>query len=344
MNRLIAAVVAVGVVVGVPAPVRATAPVERVLIVGDSVAQGSDGDHTWRYFAWHRLVAGGAAVDFVGPWRGTHGTEDVWGGGYADPDFDQDHAARWGQAMWQPLTAPDEWSPAVGDLVAAHDPDVVVEALGINDLAWTRFSAGQMAAQVREFVRQTRAAKPDVDVVLGGVPQEWIPQAAEFNDLLPGLAAELSTGASRVVAADVPELVEGVDTKDTAHPTTSGEEKLGAAYAAAIASLLREPVSLDKPEPVPAPVAQAPVTAPASIARPAAGAPRRLKAVQRGRRIVVTWRAGANADYHLVRCGRSETAVQGRRVVLRDATARTCKVRATNAAGASRWVKVRVRA
>ncbi|MFC7503453.1 hypothetical protein, partial [Nocardioides sp. GCM10030258] len=37
--------------------------VVRVLIVGDSVTQGSSGDWTWRYRLWRHLQDAGLAVD-----------------------------------------------------------------------------------------------------------------------------------------------------------------------------------------------------------------------------------------------------------------------------------------
>ncbi|MCY4726220.1 GDSL-type esterase/lipase family protein [Nocardioides sp. STR2] len=353
MTAAVAALVASPLLPALPA--HATPAPSRVLIVGDSVTQGRDGDYSWRYFAWQRLAAG--SVDFVGPRRGTYLDADAWGGSYADPNFDQDHAARWGQAMWQPLDFPDDRSPAIGDLVAAHDPDVIVEALGINDIAWAQMSAQRMSDQLRRFVAQARAVKPDVDVVLGGVPQEWIGDAGAYNDVLPGLAAELSTDESRVVAASVPVFVEGVDTWDFAHPSRPGEEKLGASYADAIASLIAAPVPTPiptlgpttGPAPVPAPTQPAPAPTPPDAtpstpaAMPVAGAPRKVRAVRTApRRIVVTWRAGTQVEHYVIRCGRVAKTSTGRRAVLR-ARAATCSVRSVNAAGVSVWVKVRVR-
>ncbi|GAA5118351.1 hypothetical protein GCM10023339_30770 [Alloalcanivorax gelatiniphagus] len=359
MNKTIAATAAAGVLaVLLPSQSMAAADAEptRVLIVGDSMSQGDNGFHSWRYFAWKQLTAGPAAppVDFVGPWTGTYSDIDTWGGSYADPNFDQDHAARWGQALWQGLESPDERSPAIADLVAAHDPDVIVEALGTNDIAWAQMTPVQMSNQVRTFVARARAVKPDVDVILGGVPQEWIPRAADYNDVLPALAAELSTAESRVVAAEVPVFVEGHDTVGFVHPSQRGEMKLGTSYADAMASLLPTPPPLGEPTESPSPTGAPPVApvpapqAPTSSTHvplptlDAAGAPRRVKAVSVKRRTVVTWRAGSDVEYYVVRCGRTERTTEGRRLALRVSTARSCKVRSVNAAGLSPWVKVRV--
>jgi hypothetical protein len=232
---LVSGLVAAFLATGAGAPAAATAAtgvagdVTRVMMIGDSVTHGSDGDYTWRYFSWRGLEQTGASVDFVGPQ-----TTTLDGGGYADPDFDQDHASRWGMAMWEMLDNPHEGAPRISTLIEDHDPDVVVEALGVNDLTWLGFEADGMADQVRELVAEARATKADVDIVLAGVPQGWIDKVDDYNALLPGLAAELSTDDSRVVAAPVPDFTQNVDTYDLAHPTTAGQVKIAAAVSAAL--------------------------------------------------------------------------------------------------------------
>ena len=205
----------------------------RVLLVGDSVTQGSAGDWTWRHRLWHHLVDSGTAVDFVGPrddlfdnvtsTQGSHA--------YVDPAFDPDHAARWGMSF-------ATQDVPIGDLVEEYRPDVVVEQLGINDLAWDHRSPTEVAAFARRFVEDARAADPSVAVVLGGLPQTWVPGAQEYDASLPALASELSTDRSSVVAASPEQpFVEGTDTYDAAHPTATGEVKIAAGVADALAVL-----------------------------------------------------------------------------------------------------------
>lgn len=43
----------------------------RVLIVGDSMTHGFQGDHTWRYRIWEWFRDQGIAVTLVGPYTGT---------------------------------------------------------------------------------------------------------------------------------------------------------------------------------------------------------------------------------------------------------------------------------
>lgn len=367
MRRSVVVLVAVIVAALLQAPaVRADvdqSPI-RILVVGDSITHGSDGDYTWRYFAWKALRGAATDVDLVGPQRATHGGS----GGYADPDFDQDHAARWGLSMWEMLdraSFPD--AVRVDDLVETHQPDVVVETLGANDLAWAGFDAVSMSRQVRDFVAEVRSVAPSADVVIGAVNPEWIPHAEEYNAVIDALADELSTPESRVVATPVAPMVRGVDTADDVHPSTSGQRKIARSVLAALAELglpssavpepapspvpSPEPTPEPSPDPVPessplpAPPLPAP-TPPPGAGTPASpdlapSRPRRVRAVSTGPRIVVTWRAGAGAEAFDVRCGRTRRVVTASRAVLRS-TAGSCRVRAVSLAGSSAWVRARV--
>lgn len=315
----------------------------RVLIVGDSVTQGADGDYTWRYFASQQLAD--RAFDFVGPHTGTHAEAETWGGTYADPGFDQDHAARWGMAMWELAWWPNS-TPPVGQLIADHAPDVVVVALGVNDLR-TGSTPAELRANTIEVVRQIRAADPTVDIVLGAVPQTWVAGADEHNAALPGLTDELTTSES-LVTATVPAGWTQADTTDNLHPNTSGQQKLATTFADALAPFLPLlPVETPAAPATPAaPVAPVPTSAPQpaatkpapSLAKPSA--PRHVKAVQHGQRVKVSWRSVRGVESYSVRCGRTVKTVTGTRAVLRIRST-SCKVRATNAAGASVWVRVR---
>lgn len=42
----------------------------RVMVVGDSISHGSEGDFTWRYRMWEWFRANNVSVDFVGPYQG----------------------------------------------------------------------------------------------------------------------------------------------------------------------------------------------------------------------------------------------------------------------------------
>ena len=374
MHRIIAAVV-VTAALTVPSASASTpddGPV-RVMMLGDSVTHGLSGDYTWRYFSWRGLEKTGADVDFVGPHVGTYSEAGWFDGTYADSRFDQDHASRYGLSMWETLFFPGgERTPSVEELMA-HEPDVIVETLGVNDLMTLNQTSEQLASHVVEIVRRARAVDPTVDVVLGSLPQVWIERAPAYNAMLPGIAAELSTSASRVVVTPVAAFTRGVETYDDAHPTLLGMRKIAESVSAGLEQLgigrtvlMPEPGTEEPPAPSPsvepspssAPVPSVPTAEPSAppadpVVPPASGAPaapelaepgapRRVRATSAGRRTTVTWRRVASAERYAVRCGRVRTTVEDRQAVLR-ARADRCAVRAVNAAGASDWVRVRVR-
>ena len=253
--RALSTALVVAGLVGLPAgsaPSRA-APADpvRILIVGDSMTQGSSGDWTWRYRLWRHLTEHGVPVDFVGP------RTDLWeyveahdgSQAYVDPAFDRDHAARWGM----PLAAMGADPPAgigatVGDLVDDYHPDVVVEMLGVNDLAFGGKTPAQLVGMLHDFVDQARAADPGVDVVLGQIPQPWRSDVATFNPMLGDLADDLDTELSHVVSADTDASYSLADSFDSAHPNARGELKIAAAFEDALALLGVGPVA-DRPLP-----------------------------------------------------------------------------------------------
>ena len=72
------------VVVLAPPAAEAAAPT-RILLVGDSITEGNDGDTSYRCDLWNAL---GGAVDFVGTRSDS--------GNCGSPGFDADHAAQGG--------------------------------------------------------------------------------------------------------------------------------------------------------------------------------------------------------------------------------------------------------
>jgi lysophospholipase L1-like esterase len=234
-RRLVAAVVATPIALGQLLTGCSQQPVAddtRVMLFGDSITQGKDGDWTWRYRLWRQLQSeGDRDVDFVGP------ADDLYDAstGYRDPLFDRDHAARWGTTLADPA-----YSPA--SLGRVYVPDVVVVELGVNDLRHGA-SAAEVEATMRETVGELRGAHPGVDVVLVHVPIVTVPGAVELNGRYDELADELDTTEERVVVAladagFVPDpALPGADSYDGLHPSPSGEMKIASSVADALTQL-----------------------------------------------------------------------------------------------------------
>ena len=126
---------------------------------------------------------------------------------------------------------------SIGDLVSTYHPDVVLEMLGVNDLAFGGKTPAQVAAMLVDFVDEARAEDPGVDVVLGRIPQPWRTDVQEFNSLVEDLADDLDSEDSRVVVADADSDYSLTDSFDSAHPNARGELKIAAAFEDALAAL-----------------------------------------------------------------------------------------------------------
>lgn len=205
----------------------------RVMLVGDSITAGYTGDWTWRYRLGMHLTAGSADVDFVGP---HHGVSPYYGGPdeYVVPAFDRDHGAVEGR-RWASLFGESEVGPQA---VVAFDPDVVVVMLGVNDLVFGGADADGIADMATRYIRGLQEVLPDSDIVLAEMtPIAWA-DVRGANSALAELPARLSTASSRVVLARTSsEYVVEDDTVDYVHPTATGEVKIAAAVADALAQL-----------------------------------------------------------------------------------------------------------
>lgn len=263
-----------------PGPAGAAVPPRpvRILLLGDSVTQGSAGDWTWRYRLWQHFERAGVAVNLVGP------RDDLWNdvtkrhgsGAYVDPGFDSDHAARWGMT----IEAPDV---PVGDLVVQFRPDVVVVMLGINDLFVD--PPESVAGRTTELVAEVREAAPATSLVLAEATQTWFTTAPAFNELLAEVASTADQPGSRVVVArTAADYDKDADTWDNSHPNARGEVKIAAAVADALSEIGVGPPA-DRP-------------LPAVQVGPRTGA--RLRAAARVRGARLTWRGPPGATAQLV--------------------------------------------
>ncbi|MEU4561087.1 GDSL-type esterase/lipase family protein [Actinoplanes sp. NPDC023936] len=223
-------------------PARAAAPA-RVLIVGDSITQGSANDYTWRYRLWKKLQASTpGAADFVGDRRYVYDNiaEQQGSTVYADPNFDQDHHAQWGR----PLIYEKD---TIGAAVGSSNPDVVLVLLGINDFAWFGATPAQVAGYMDEFIANVRAAKPTASIVIGHVLTRYdfygkrvldAAATADLNTRYDQLAAQRSTSTSRVVTARTEgDWDPSAHTWDGTHPNSTGEVRIAATFADALAGL-----------------------------------------------------------------------------------------------------------
>jgi lysophospholipase L1-like esterase len=223
---VLAVVTLVATALGVIAPgavAHAESPV-RIMLAGDSITQGFDGDFTWRYRIFEEFTRLHVPVDFVGPRNEPYGGANA----YLVAGWDSDHDAKGGTTLAAQLDS------ITADM-SGYLPDVLVALYGTNDLR-----AGATPAQLmdrwRAYVERARAVRPDVTLVLGEVYSRHASARGEANAALNALAAELSTEESRVLVADLdsPEMVLARDSYDGTHPTPTGETLIAQRVAEAL--------------------------------------------------------------------------------------------------------------
>ena len=214
LGRMLLALVMAGAgVLVAPGSTAHADPVVRIMLAGDSITQGFDGDFTWRYRLAQELARQQVPFDFVGPRHEPYGGSDV----YLTSGWDTDHDAKGGTTLGAQL----------GNVTAdmqAYLPDVLVALYGTNDLRMG-VTPDQLMQRWRSYVAQARAVRPDVKLVLGEVYSRHAAGRDQANARLHQLAAELSTPESPVLVAalDSPRMALAPDSYDGTHPSSTGE-------------------------------------------------------------------------------------------------------------------------
>jgi lysophospholipase L1-like esterase len=294
------------------------APVHRVMVVGDSITQGREGDFTWRYRLWQWLRSQKVAVDFVGPYSGTFTPDQPapptpprlpeeappsqglrTSGGYApdvsepqnpgsgpptDIAFDSDHYAHWGRQAAQV-------KQDIRQQVATYRPDLILLAIGFNDMGWFVSDEHGTLSDVGQIVAQARDAHPSVDFALANVPQrtkiggrdDLIAKTDHYNRLLPQSIAtwQADDPISNINLVDWAARYSCSPTScpsgyDGLHPNEHGEYELAAAFA----QVLHQDYGFGARD------MDVPATVPARLT-PAF--PTNVRAVSSARGVTVTW-------------------------------------------------------
>ncbi|PWV52889.1 GDSL-type esterase/lipase family protein [Nocardiopsis sp. L17-MgMaSL7] len=156
---------------------------------------------------------------------------------YRDPDFDQDHNARWGRTLADALTT-------IGADVATHQPDVLCVLIGINDLLHP-ITAEEMEQRLRAYVQAARESNPRIRVLFAEAPpitladkdQGFALRVYVYNELVRSVAADTATEESPVASFDLAGAESWdphTDTYDGTHPNDGGEMKIAAGFADAL--------------------------------------------------------------------------------------------------------------
>jgi lysophospholipase L1-like esterase len=245
------------VVVLAPPAAEAAAPA-RLLLVGDSITEGTDGDTSYRCDLWNAL---GGAVDFVGALSN--------GGNCGSPGFDADHSAQGG------ITTAG-WVDDLGPASFALNYDAALVHLGTNDVNgvdfdWTQAYVNGLEVEYRNLIAGLRQNNPGVTIYLaqiipcrfggnptsgylgcdvthnGGLDNNNQPVDG-INDVWARIAGDSSTATSPIVLVDHRNGFSLSDLKaDGVHPNGSGKAKMAAKWAAALDGQLDDEVLLVEP-------------------------------------------------------------------------------------------------
>jgi hypothetical protein len=277
-----------------PVPGQPTGGSPRIMIVGDSITQGSSGDYTWQYRLYEHLRADGVTPQMVGPynWLFNNVTNVEGDCSFADPSFEHAHDAMWGMTLFSEMNA-------IGGKVTTYRPNYLLVLLGVDDIFWYGISQADMAANLAGFITNARAARPRIRIVLGLIPPDvqqqndpaFAANVATYNNSIMSTASQLSTAQSPIaVAQDGAAINVAADLWDGMHPNANGETKIAAGFADVLAAQFHLGAAYPTPYPV---LPTGPLTGPQLTLTPASAAGQ----------VVLSWTLspGANGYYVYVK-------------------------------------------
>ena len=234
-------------------PVQGRGSSPRIMIVGDSITQGSSGDYTWQYWLYEHLKADGISPRMVGPDHWLH--NNVTGGNdevsYANPDFGHANDTIWGMTLAREKTA-------IGPAVKTYRPGYLLVLLGLDDLFWFGTSQPTMAANLVTFIASARSAEPNIKIAFGLIPPDihtktnprFAANVVTYNAAIVSTVARLTTAQSPIALAADTDLDVTAELWDGTHPNTNGQFKIAAAFADALAGKLGLGAAYPTPFPV----------------------------------------------------------------------------------------------
>jgi hypothetical protein len=274
-----------------PVPGQPSGGSPRIMIVGDSITQGSSGDYTWQYRLYEHLRADGVTPQMVGPynWLFNNVTNVQGDCSYADPKFENANDAMWGMTLFSE-------KDAIGGQVTTYRPNYLLVLLGLDDIYWYGVSQAGMAANLTSFIGAARAARPNVRIVLGLIPPDihqqddpaFAANIASYDQTIASLASQLSTRASPVVVAqDGTDIDVAADLWDGTHPNANGEIRIAAGFADVLAGSFHLGRAYPRPLPV---LPTGPLTQPQLTVKPSGTAGQ----------AVLSWTLAPGADGYYV--------------------------------------------
>lgn len=230
-------------------------PVQRLMIIGDSMTQGAEGDYTWRYRFWQWIKSQGIDAVFTGPFEGTQ-EADVYTppqpplspgeGQLAGPkrhhgpyardvhkDFDSHHFSEWGKPCF--IGASE-----ISKVLTNHKADILLVMLGFNDLGWKLDNVQGTLKNMKLLVDRARQANPELKFVIADIPQRTymdgrddLPRnTTEYNARLVDAVPQWTTRQSPVFVAELcKRYTAETAAYDGLHPNALGDYQIAQAFA-----------------------------------------------------------------------------------------------------------------
>lgn len=218
-------------------PVHVARP--RIMIVGDSISAGPG---CYKKYLAEKLAANGiTAYEFVGEYA------DDCHGDVRHSAVSCSTSAHYTEETFSVSCDGNKRHPGMARLTAAHNPDLVMIQLGVNDIG------GEVATQsilnnYTTLVEQARARNPRVVVMVAQIHRiimdhckntKSTADAEALVKAVPAWAASVSTSASPVLVADLWTNSDPREAFDCVHPNDAGARRMADNWYAALAPILR---------------------------------------------------------------------------------------------------------
>lgn len=264
-SALAAALLIAGVPLGTGSASASTAGDKTtIMLAGDSITEGLDGDYTWRYrlaMEFRRQLISDE-VDLVGPRTNPKGGYGHYLGGR---NWDLNHDGTGGTTL-------NYQKNLIGGEIETYRPDILVSFLSTNDFLDIPRSNPGMSAEAmlplyearvervlddwKSYIDAVRAARPATKIVLGELITPRVPQSIrdEYNSRLAQLAntSWFALGSPIEIAQLAGNIwSSGRYLYDTIHPAPTGETYLAQRFAEAIrgldSGLFPGPIQIERP-------------------------------------------------------------------------------------------------
>jgi lysophospholipase L1-like esterase len=212
----------------------------KIMIVGDSISAGPG---CYKKYLVQQLTAGGITnYDFVGEY-----TDDC-GGGVRHSAVSCTTSANYTMPTFQVPNCTSMTYKGMAQLMTAHNPDLVMIQLGVNDVWGGTAPVAPILANYKTLVDQARAHNPNIVVMVAQIHKiitdsctnmASTTKAQELVMAVPGWAAGVTSTASPVLVADLWTNSNAMEADDCVHPNDLGAQHMGQNWFNALKTILK---------------------------------------------------------------------------------------------------------